>query len=90
MLLAVKKILESKNEVILVKKQRDEFQTMAEISRQDYAETKEEKSRQVTYLEKENLQFMVELKNKKKECQNLRAEKKVLLPKTYQFANKAK
>ena len=32
MLLAVKKILESKNEVILVKKQRDEFQTMAEIS----------------------------------------------------------
>ena len=44
----------------------------------------------MTYLEKENLQFMVELKNKKKECQNLRAEKKVLLPKTYQFANKAK
>ena len=60
MFLAVKKILESKNEVILVKKQCDEFQTMAEISRQDYAETKKEKSRQVTYLEKENLQFMVE------------------------------
>ena len=51
---------------------------------------KEEKSRQVTYLEKENLQFMVELKNNKKECQNLRAEKKVLLPKMYRFANKAK
>ena len=44
MLLAVKKILESKNEVILVKKQRDEFQTMAEISRRDYAERKEEKT----------------------------------------------
>ena len=44
MLLAMKKILESKNEIILVKKQRDEFQTMAEISRQDYPETKKEKS----------------------------------------------
>ena len=63
---------------------------MAENSQQNYAETKEEKSRQVTYLEKENLQFMVELKNNKKECQNLRAEKKVLLPKMYRFANKAK
>ena len=89
MLLAVKKILESKNEVILVKKQRDEFQTMAENSWQYYTETKEEKSRHVTYLEKENLQFMVELKNKKKECQNLRAGEKVLCSKTYRFANKA-
>ena len=88
MLLAVKKILESKNEVILVKKQRDEFQTMAEISWRDYPEMKKEKNRQVTYLEKENLQFMVELK-KKKECQHLRAEKKVLHPKMYRFANKA-
>ena len=44
MLLAVKKILESKNEVILVKKQRDEFQTMAEISGEIMQKQKKKKA----------------------------------------------
>lgn len=50
---------------------------MAEISKGDAHKVQSEKSRQVQYLEQENLQLMVQLKGVKKKLQNEKAKNNI-------------
>jgi len=58
-----------------LRKKLDQFQRMAESARTDAAELEREKSRQISYLEKENLQLHGELRSTKKNLQKVRAAK---------------
>jgi len=71
----LKKNLQStEKKMISLEKQRNELQKMVRNAKGNAADLKEEKGRQVRYLEQENLQLMQELKHAKKEVQKVRTE----------------
>jgi len=68
------KLEESNLALASLQHERDELRALEKIARGSASELESEKSRQISYLEKENLQLMLELKNVKREAQNLRSE----------------
>lgn len=69
-----RKLNEAKEKVALLRKERDHLKLLAESERGNVADLESEKSRQVRYLEQENLQLMLDLKNAKKQIKATRAQ----------------
>ena len=70
----VRKLNEAKEKVALLRKERDHLKALAESERGSVADLESEKSRQIRYLEQENLQLMLDLKNAKKQIKATRAQ----------------
>mmetsp|Transcript_51723 Transcript_51723/g.77358 ORF Transcript_51723/g.77358 Transcript_51723/m.77358 type:complete len:321 (+) Transcript_51723:72-1034(+) len=68
------KLSSAEGEIAVLRKERTEFQNIAETARGSAADLESEKSRQVQYLEQENLQLMIELKSAKKEANDAKVE----------------
>ena len=69
-----RKLNEAKEKVSLLRKERDHLKVLAESERGNVADIESEKSRQVRYLEQENLQLMLDLKNAKQQIKATRAQ----------------
>lgn len=69
-----RKLNEAKEKVSLLRKERDHLKVLAESERGNVANLESEKSRQVRYLEQENLQLMLDLKNAKNQIKATRAQ----------------
>jgi len=57
-----------------LKEQRNDLQKMAKSAKKSAGDLESEKTRQVRYLEQENLQLMLDLKKARKDLQNAKAE----------------
>jgi chromosome segregation ATPase len=69
-----RKLDDAKEKVASLRKERDHLKAVAESERGNVADLESEKSRQVRYLEQENLQLMFDLKNAKKQLKSTRAQ----------------
>ena len=69
-----RKLEEAKEKVASLRKERDHLKEIADSERGNVADLESEKSRQVKYLEKENLQLMLDLKAAKKQIKSTRAQ----------------
>jgi len=68
------KLEESSHAIVSLQGEIDELKALENLAKGDFSKKESEKSRQISYLEKENLQLMLEIKNIKKEAHNLRLE----------------
>jgi uncharacterized protein (UPF0335 family) len=69
-----RKLNDAKDKVASLRKERDHLKALAESERGNVADLESEKGRQVKYLEQENLQLMLDLKNAKKQLTSTRAQ----------------
>jgi chromosome segregation ATPase len=70
----IRKLDDAKDKVASLRKERDHLKALSELERGSVADLESEKSRQVRYLEQENLQLMLDLKNAKKQLKSTRAQ----------------